>query len=65
MRERTIKVSEDEYQHVIQARQMLAQNGYSNLPFPQEQTQANDFTQGAIVGLGIAALIYLLSKEQD
>ena len=65
MRERTVKVSEDEYQRIIQARQMLAQNGYSNLPLPQEQKQANDFTQGAVVGLGIAALIYLLSKEHD
>jgi hypothetical protein len=63
MREKTIKVSDEEYQRILEARNMLAQKGYSNLPLPEEQKRA-EFTQGAIVGLGLAALIYLLTKEK-
>lgn len=63
MREKTIKVSEEEYQRIMEAKNMLAQKGYSNLPLPEEQKRA-EFTQGAIVGLGLVALIYLLTRDE-
>lgn len=61
---KTIRVSDEEYNKIIQARQELAKHGYNRLP--QETKDDHDmgsFTLGAIVALGALALIYLLSKE--
>ena len=65
MRERTIKVSEDEWEMINKARNALAHEGYGSLPKRvQEEYEADDFTKGAIVGLAIVALLYLLSKKR-
>lgn len=61
MREKTMRLSQEEWRKIEEARGLLLKKGYGNLPF---QAEPDEFTKGAIVGLGIAALIYLLSKER-
>ena len=61
MREKTMRLSRDEWNGIEEARGLLLKKGYENLPF---RAETDEFTKGAIVGLGIAALIYLLSKEK-
>lgn len=60
MRERIIRLSEEEYQKLTEARNMLAHKGFERLPV---QPPNDDFARGAVVGLGLALLLYLLSKE--
>lgn len=65
MRERTIKVSEEEWKLINEAKSALVQQGYSGLPKQvQEEYEVDEYTKGAIVGLAIAALLYLLAKER-
>ena len=65
MRERTIKVSEEEWEMINKARNVLAHEGYGSLPKRvQEEYEVDDFTKGAVIGLAIAALLYLLAKER-
>lgn len=61
---KTIRVSDEEYQKIIDARKELAKYGYKDLPVsPDEELDLGSFTIGAIAGLGALALIYLLTKE--
>lgn len=60
---KTIRVTEEEYQKIIEARKELARHGYAKLPInPEEEIDLGSFTIGAIAALGAIALIYLLSK---
>ena len=61
---KTIRVSDEEYAKIIQARKELAKHGYKDLPVnPEDELDISSFTIGAIAGLGALALIYLLTKE--
>ena len=63
---KTIRVSDEEYEKINEARQELAKYGHNRLP--QETKQDIDlgsFTLGAIAALGALALIYLLSKGNE
>ncbi len=65
---KTIKVSDDEYELVIRARNELASRGLrslDNLPIPRNElpTNLDGFALGAIVGLGVAALFALLTEN--
>ncbi|MBU0591581.1 MAG: hypothetical protein ABIJ10_02655 [Candidatus Micrarchaeota archaeon] len=65
MRQRTIKVSEEEWEMLNKARNELVHRGCGSLPkHVQNEYQTDEFTKGAIVGLGVAALLYLLAKER-
>ena len=60
---KTIRVTEEEYQKIIEARKELARQGYAKLPInPEEEIDLGSFTIGAIAALGAIVLIYLLSK---
>jgi len=60
---KTIRVSKEEYQKIVDARKELARHGYEKLPInPEEELDIGSFTLGAVVALGALALIYLLSK---
>lgn len=64
---KTIKVSDDEYSMIVKARSELANRGLKSLeslPLKKEQLPSNldTFTLGAIVGLGVAALVALLAS---
>ena len=61
MRQKMMRLSYGEWERIEEARNLLLKKGYDNLPF---QAEPDEFTKGAIVGLGIAALIYLLNKER-
>ena len=61
---KTIRVNENEYQKIIDARKELAKHGYAGLPVdPEEEIDLGSFTIGAIAALGAVALIYLLTKD--
>lgn len=63
---KTIRVSEGEYDKIIEARKELAKHGYARLPIePEKELDLGSFTIGAIAALGALALIYLLSKGND
>ena len=64
---KTIRVNEDEYQKIIEARKELAKHGYAGvLPLEQEEEiDLGSFTIGAIAALGAVALIYLLTKDNE
>jgi hypothetical protein len=61
MREKTMRLSQQEWEKLDEARGLLMKKGYGALPF---RAEPDEFTKGAIVGLGVAALIYLLSNER-
>ena len=61
---KTIRVNEDEYQKIIEARKELAKHGYAGLNLePEEEIDLSSFTIGAIAALGAIALIRLLTKD--
>jgi len=61
---KTIRVSEEEYQKIVEARKELARHGYGKLPIePEKELDLSSFTLGAIVALGALALIHLLTKS--
>lgn len=61
---KTIRVSDEEYEKIIEARQELAKYGYNRLPQEaKKDIDLSSFTLGAITALGALALIYLLTKE--
>ena len=65
MREKTMRLSDEEWKMINEARNKLAHQGYSILPKQvQENYPIDDYTKGAIVGLGMAALLYLLAKQR-
>jgi hypothetical protein len=61
MREITVKVSEDEYKKLTEAREILARKGMESLPF-KPQSQISDFALGAIVAIGALLIIRELTK---
>ena len=62
---KTIRVNENEYQKIIDARKELAKHGYAGLPVnPDDEIDFGSFTIGAIAALGAVALIYLLTKDK-
>jgi len=62
---KSIKVSDEEYEKIVEARKELAKRGVQGLPIkPEEVVDLGDLTLGAIVALGALALIYLLSEKQ-
>ncbi len=65
-----IRVPQDEYQRLVEARRELLRHGTARLdglPGVQQEAQqvdnTNDFTWGLVLGLGAAALIYLLTRN--
>jgi len=61
---KTIRVTDEEYQKIIEARKELARLGYGKLQSiePERELDMDSFTLGAIAALGALALIYLLTK---
>lgn len=60
---KTIRLSKDEYDKIIKAKEELAKYGYNKLPEEtKESIDLGSFTLGAIAALGALALIYLLAK---
>ncbi|MDO8537318.1 MAG: hypothetical protein Q7S21_00375 [archaeon] len=59
-----VKITENEYNMLIQARNQLMHKGYQNIP-PEVLRKLNieNFSRGAIVGLGVALLVYYLNKH--
>jgi len=65
MRERTVRVSEEEWTMINQARNTLAHQGYNSLPIDiQQEYQLDEFTKGAIIGLALVVLLNLLAKKR-
>ena len=63
---KTIRVSDEEYEKITEARQELAKYGYDRLP-PEAKKgiDLGSFTLGAIAALGALALIHLLTLENE
>lgn len=63
-----VRVPEEEYDELIKARRELRRKGLDSLPddFPDEEAddEEGDFTMGLLVGLGAAALLYLLTRNK-
>ncbi len=63
-----VRIPEEEYDELIKARRELRRKGLDSLPddFPNEETdeEEGDFTMGLLVGLGAAALLYLLTRNK-
>ena len=61
---RMVKMPLMEYEQLRQAQNTLLQRGYQGLP-PEVVRDRNiqSFNNGAVVGLALAALLYLLTKE--
>jgi len=62
-----VRIPEEEYDELIKARRELRRKGLDSLPddFPNEETdEGGDFTMGLLVGLGAAALLYLLTRNK-
>ena len=63
---KTIRVSDEEYNRITNARNELARYGYAKLPQEtRKDVDLGSFTLGAIAALGALALIYLLTKEEE
>jgi len=62
-----VRIPEDEYDELLNARRELKRKGLDSLPndvYDEEEDEEGDFTMGLLVGLGAAALVYLLSKNK-
>ena len=64
-RTRLVKLSEEEYQILQEAKKALIQNGTKGLPKPvrkkiDEENRLADFALGAIVGVGAVVLLAVL-----
>ena len=62
-RTKTIKVSEEEYRKIQEARQALALKGFQNLPPAAQPHNPGDFAIGAIVAIGSLLLLNELLKD--
>ena len=64
-----VRIPEDEYSELVKARKELRRRGLNSLPpdFPDEEVEEEegDFTMGLLVGLGAAALVYLLTRNKQ
>lgn len=60
-----LKIPQIEYELLLEARETLMRQGYQKLPDEiVERTKVQSFTRGAVVGLALAALLYLLSRNE-
>ncbi|MBS3139645.1 hypothetical protein J4479_01435 [Candidatus Woesearchaeota archaeon] len=62
----TIKVSDEEYNMIVEARKKLAMEGINKLPLEIKNKQLTDlekFTLGAIVGIGAWLLLKELNRK--
>lgn len=63
---KTIRVSDKEYNKIVEARKELVKRGARALPDDVEkEVDADSFTLGAIVAIGALALLYLLSRNGE
>jgi len=67
-----VRIPEDEYDELLKARRALKRKGLESLPEDfydeeedEEEDEEGDFTMGLLVGLGAAALVYLLTKNNQ
>lgn len=63
-----VRIPEDEYDELLNARRELKRKGLDSLPndvYDEEEDEEGDFTMGLLVGLGAAALVYLLTKSKQ
>ncbi len=70
-----VRIPEDEYDALLEARRELMRKGLDRLPREvleddeadeeDEEEEDGNFTMGLLVGLGAAALVYLLTKNKQ
>lgn len=67
-----VRIPEDEYDALLEARRELMRKGLDRLPREvleddeeDEDEEDGNFTMGLLVGLGAAALVYLLTKNKQ
>ena len=64
-----IRIPEDEYDDLVKAKREVLRKGLEGLPAEvvedEEGDEAPDFTMGLLVGLGAAALVYLLTHKNQ
>jgi len=71
-----VRIPEDEYDALVEARRELMRKGLDRLPREvledddednedDEDEEEGNFTMGVLVGLGAAALVYLLTKNKQ
>ena len=71
-----VRIPEDEYDTLLKARRELMRKGLDRLPREvleddedeeedEDDEEEGNFTMGLLVGLGAAALVYLLSKNKQ
>lgn len=64
-----VRIPEDEYETLLKAKREIMRKGLDRLPdevFSQnEEDEDGDFTLGLLVGLGAAALVYLLTRNKQ
>ncbi len=63
-----VRIPEEEYDELLKARRELKRKGLDSLPddFPDDDADDDetDFSMGLLVGLGAAALLYLLTRRK-
>ncbi len=64
-----VRIPEDEYDELLHAKRELMRKGLESLPDElledEEDDEGEDFTMGLLVGLGAAALVYLLAQKKQ
>ena len=65
-----VRIPEEEYDALLRAKHELLRKGLDSLPedFPDEEEEeatGGEFTLGLLVGLGAAALVYLLTRNKQ
>lgn len=64
-----IRIPEDQYDDLMKAKREILRKGLEGLPpgvvEDDEEDGAPDFTMGLLVGLGAAALLYLLTHKKQ
>jgi len=70
-----VRIPEDEYDELVRAKRELMRKGLDSLPEDlyqddegdeeEEDEEEGNFTMGLLVGLGAAALVYLLTKNKQ
>jgi len=71
-RYKMIRVPQDEYEELLRARRELVRKGLDKLPAEMQENEDDEddddggaaLTWGVVLGLGAAALIYLLSRDK-
>ena len=74
-RYKMVRIPEDEYDELVRAKRELMRKGLDSLPEDlyqddegdeeEEDEEEGNFTMGLLVGLGAAALVYLLTKNKQ